>query len=997
MNELAMVMERRLTISRTLILAALAIALCFPLTAARLTARVQGPAGEPVPALVVLIKNLDTGEQVEVRTDDEGVFSVELGGGEYSLVPVSPSGLEQDQTLRLTLAPDSDQQLELEFIEDNAQARGWLAVSQSEEPTVAARPETESELVVIRDFDLMLTRLPFKRRAQAESPLEDLINPFQASRRGVFHGSLYEFHRNDNLDARNFFDPAGEPLPEYKRNQFGASAVASLTPSFQIMGSYDGLRIIQGSTLLSHVPTSRMKQGDFSELLQLADPIQLKDPLTGDLWTDNRFPVARIHPISAKLLELLPDPNRSDPDRNFVNNQPVLHNQNAVTFKLDYQYAGAKISSDYNFSESEIARPGSLPAFSTQEETRQQDMRVGLAYNFTHRLLLDSQFRFVRTRMERLSQNAGRAGLLESIGIAGLSVSDILDEGYPAFYLSGYTSFGDPASPVSSVFNGFFTDVTLTYARDSHTVRWGAEVDFRQYNNHRSGGSHRGTFGFNGLFSGDAFADFLFGLPETASRAVGVDRSDLRGADLEFFAEDTWKISPRWTVWSSLTYSYFPPYNAVHDNISGFAPLLLDPPLTGQLVIAGSDAARRLGLPDSPYSMVFSDKNNFSPRIGLAYNPFLSNRLIVRSSYGIGYEAAAAGHYLSYLGHNFPFYYVESVQSPAGFPTIDLASPFDALAPVELNVRGIDPRLRNPYYQDWHLSLEAELFKHWRFDAGYYGGNGKRLYRVLPANVPLPGPGDLQPRRPNPAFGRFTMVTNSGNYSRHAVSFNAQRRFSGGLSIDAGLSWTRAFADTFSGAPNNLRNLRAEWAPVGYQPNRRLSLRYILDLPFGTGRLLANNLENSWLRQIVSGWRLTGITSIQDGTPFTVYLAGDLNNDGLGNERPDRIGPGYLPPAERSIDRWFVIEDFREPLPYSFGNSGQNILMGPSYQNWDVSLIKQTRRSDGKVIELRVELFNAFNHVNFYHPERVLGNSTFGKIFGAGRSREIEVALKFTF
>ncbi|RPI20761.1 MAG: TonB-dependent receptor [Acidobacteria bacterium] len=955
--------------------------------------------GAPVQALVVIITNLDTGEKQSARTDVEGNLAVELPGGDYGLEPEGPLTAEKDLALHIVVKADADQQLELELVKDLARGFSRLAVRQPAETAAASAASdtgVSSELVLIRDYDAILTQLS-SASAPVRAPLEELINPFQAARRGSFHGSLYEFHRNDNFDARNFFDPLGEPLPEYKRNQFGVSFAATLIPQLQLMGSYDGLRIIQGSTLLSHVPTREMKQGDFSDLLEMENPIRLRDPLTGDAWPDNRIPVARIHPVSARLLRLLPDPNRSDPDRNFVNNQPLLHNQDTLTLKLDYQLDGAKISSDYNLRNSQTARPHPLPSFASDEEARGQDMRLGLTQNFTRRLLLDLRFSFVRSLTQRYSVNAGHVGLLRSVGIAGVSVADPIDEGYPEFDLSGYTSFGDQSSPVSSVFNGFFTDVTLTYALDTHTVRLGTEFDFREYNNYRFGGSHRGRFSFNGLFTGDSFADFLFGLPETASRAAGADRSDLRGSNWQFFARDTWKVSPLLTLSSGLTYNYFPPFSAVDNNVSGFFPLVMEPPLSGQLVVAGSGAAKQLGLPNSDRSMVFSDKNNFAPRVGVAYSPLGSSRLVIRSSYGIGFEAMAPGYFISYLGHNFPFYYVESVQSSNSFATLDLANPFSAASPVELNVRGIDPRLRNPYYQDWSAGVEAEVRSHWRLQASYHGDKGTRVIRVLPANVPLPSPGDLQARRPNPAFGRFTLVTNSGSYSNNALVLDAERRFSGGLSIDSTFSWNRTISDMFSGNPNNVRNLRAERAPVGYQPNRRLSLRYILDLPFGPGRLVAGNLASIWMQRFVSGWRLTGITHLQDGTPFTVYTAGDVNNDGLSGERPDRIGSGRLPAEQKSIDQWFVTEDFAEPAPYSFGNSGRSILMGPAYQNWDVSIIKQTRFADGKQVELRVELFNAFNQVNFDQPEAVLGNSTFGKIFGAGRAREIEVALKYTF
>jgi hypothetical protein len=972
--------------------------LSFSLYGARLAARVHNPDGSPAAGLAIQITNLDTGEKYKVVTDSAGVFQVELPGGDFSLEPDGAAGAEGDQALHLVMKPDVEQYFDFDLVKDVARGWSWLAIRQPAEAAVSGGAETgpEAALAIVRDYDAILTQTVAENPA-SKAPLADLINPFAAARRGAFHGSLYEFHRNDNLDARNFFDPLGEPLPEYKRNQFGVSIAASPAEQLQLMGSYDGLRINQGSTLLSHVPTRAMKAGDFRELLDSDEPYVLRDPTTGEPFPENRIPPGRIHPIAAKLLALLPDPNRLDPDRNYVNNQPLIHYQDTVTLKLDYQYAGAKISSDYRLRDSQVERPNPLPSFATTENARGQDMRLGLNYSFTHRLILDLRFSFVRNLADRYSQNAGRAGLLKSIGIAGLSVSDPLDEGYPEFSLSGYASLGDQSSPVTSVFNGFFTDVGLTYALDTHTVRVGTEFDLREYNNYRYGGSHRGRFSFNGLFTGDAFADFLLGLPETASRGAGDDRSDLRGSNWQYFVRDTWRFSPRLTLSPSLAYNYFPPYSSMRANISGFYPLLLEPPASGQLVIAGSDAAQRLGLPESSRSMVFSDKNNFAPRFGFAYNPLGSSRLVIRSSYGVGFESVSPGYFISYLGHNFPFYYVDSVQSSITAPSVDVADPFSAAVPVEMNIRGIDPRLRNPYYQDWQLGVEGELLNYWRLQAYYRGDKGTRLIRVLPANVPLPGPEELQSRRPNPAFGRFTLVTNSGSYSNNALILDAERRFSGGFSIDTGFRWTRTFSDSFPGNPNNVRDLRAERAVVGYQPNRRFSLRYILNLPFGSGRSLGGGIRSGWMQRLISGWRLTGITSIQDGTAFTVYSAGDLNNDGLGGERPNRVGSGRLSSDQPSIDRWFATEDFMEPGPYSFGNAGRSILTGPAYSNWDLSIIKQTRFSDGKQVELRVELFNAFNHANFDQPEAVLGNSTFGKIFGAGRAREIEVALKYSF
>ncbi|RPJ85854.1 MAG: carboxypeptidase regulatory-like domain-containing protein, partial [Acidobacteria bacterium] len=391
------------------------LVLSSSLYAARLTARVRNSDGSPAAALTVHITNLDTGEKYDLVTDAAGDLQVDLPGGDFSVEPEGAAVSEKDHALHLVITPDVDQHLELDLVKDLARAWSRLVVRQPAEAAASegAKAGSDAALTVVRDYDAILTQAPGSAAGRV-APLEDLINPFAAARRGAFHGSLYEFHRNDNLDARNFFDPLGEPLPEYKRNQFGGSLSAALTSQLQLMGSYDGLRIVQGSTLLSHVPTKAMKVGDFGELLQAQAPIVLRDPITGEPWPDNRIAPGRISPVSAKLLGLLPDPNRADPDRNFVNNQPLVHDQSTVTLKLDYQYAGAKISTDYHVRDSQATRPHPLPSFGTTENARGQDVSVGLNYSLTRRLLLDLRFSFIRNLADRYSQNAGRAGLLES-------------------------------------------------------------------------------------------------------------------------------------------------------------------------------------------------------------------------------------------------------------------------------------------------------------------------------------------------------------------------------------------------------------------------------------------------------------------------------------------------------------------------------------------------------------------------------------------------------
>ncbi len=860
----------------------------------------------------------------------------------------------------------------------------------------ASPVENDPSLAAIRDYQVQEMRsVP---SVQVEQ-LDEAVNPFPAKKGGRFHGSLYEYHRNDNFDARNFFDPVGEPLPEYKRNQFGLSMGLALGERFNLMGAYDGLRIVQGSTLLSHLPTAAMKNGDFSALLRdPANPIQLKDPLTGHDLVDNQIPSDRISPVSRRLLSLFPDPNRQDPDRNYVNNQPVVRNHNTYDFRMDYELNDVtKLSASYNLGNSNDRLVRDLPTFGVHRAQREQDYRLGLNRSFTSRLLGDWSFRFVRSRYGRISDNSGQTGLLQSLGIQGLEPPDPSYEGYPNFDLSGYVSLGDYGSPETSVFNGFFFSNYLTYAMTSHTLSFGFDWGTREYNQYQNAGVARGSFGFDGYYSGDAFADFLFGIPSSAAHSIGTNRADFRGRTYRLSARDSWKVDPKLSVSYGVAYEYFPGYRSVHDNISSFFPLLVDPPPDGDMVVPGTPSGTEVGLFDGQGGdLVMKDRNNLSPSLSVAYRPLGSNRLVWRASYNIDHGPLDPSYFINYLGRNYPFYYVVNAQASIDQPDLNLTTPFETAVPAELNVTGIESNIRNYYVQNWRFSIEGELSRYWNLQAAYEGSKGTRLTRVVPGNIPLPGPGEYQSRRPNPDYGRFSIVTSGGSSIGHTLDMDLERRLADGIAVSSGFRWSRIFTDTFWGNPGNPRDLAAERAPAGYVPPRSFFLRYIVDLPFGKGRALGPQGDN-WAQWIVQGWQLSGITHIQDGLPFSVYLNGDLNNDSLDSDRPDRIGSGKLDSSERSVDGWFDTGAFTEPAPYTYGNSGKNILSAPGYQNWDMSIIKQTHLNDGDLVELRIELFNAFNQVNFQEPVHTYGTSTFGKIFGAGRSREIEVALKYSF
>jgi hypothetical protein len=207
--------------------------------------------------------------------------------------------------------------------------------------------QVQKDLKQIESFGMQLDDVWKVNHSTKDEATALIVNPFSIRKRGKIYGSLYEYHRNDDFDARNYFDPVGQELPEFKRNEFGISLGALVTGKLKVFGSYDGLRVIRGSTILSIVPTSEMKRGDFSAL-----PGKIIDPLTNEQFPDNKIPELRIHNVAKNLLSLFPNPNQEDPVRNYVNSQPSVGNNNSISTRIDYELnQKTKIFGRYNIND----------------------------------------------------------------------------------------------------------------------------------------------------------------------------------------------------------------------------------------------------------------------------------------------------------------------------------------------------------------------------------------------------------------------------------------------------------------------------------------------------------------------------------------------------------------------------------------------------------------------------------------------------------------------
>ena len=916
----------------------------------------------------------------------------------------------------------------------------------SHSPDVPVGPTDDLEINALPDLQqIEAFELNLDEAWQIDNSVRDeetalIVNPFTVRKRGRFYGSLYEYHRNDNFDARNAFDLSEKP--EYKRNQFGISLGAFVTSKINVFGSYDGLRIIRGSTTTSLVPTAAMKQGDFSSIPWHEAGFEIYDPVTGEKFENNLIPASRIHPVAQKLLSLFPPPNASGDGYNFVNSDPTIDNNDSISTRIDYELnQQTKIFGTYSIRDGNHKGAVSLPNFGTTSEERRQSVSIDLTHSFSASRVLNVELNFSRERSLTLSEYSFQDGLLESIGIEGVHVLDSLDEGYPVMNIQDYAGIGSTSgffdfggfpgsfageAPDSMHENRYGIEASYTYIHGSHNFVFGGELDFIQLNDMRTWGARRGQFGFSGFItmdprvfsdnsevqaeanaaSGDAFADFLLGIPYTAKRGVGSDRADLRRRSWRLFIRDSWKINSNFTLTMGFAYSYTPFFHSIHDNVSFFYPLVFEPPLDGEVIVTGSDRARALGLNLDPGHAAYNDRNDWEPNVGIAYSPFGNNSLVIRASYSIRHDDMNPFQALTYMGRNYPFFYTESAESP-GFAGLDIGHPFDSTASPALTFKAADPDLRNAFIQDREIAIQYEFLPNWSLELSYEGRKIDRYQRVIPANVPLPAPWyePIQPRRPNPDYGLIQILKSDASYASNGMQARVTRRLTNIFSLSANFQWSKALTDGWgwmSAYLNNPRNFSAERSVQGFRPLKSLTLNYILDLPVGKDKILSSRWAGAFA-QVFEGWRISGTTSFQGGRPFNVEVFGDPNNDGIWGDRPNRTGPGTLPGSERTINKWFETDDFVMPdyygiAPEWFGNAGRNTLMSPGSAVWDISLLKRTRVTEsGHYLEFRVEFFNAFNHVNLDQPNNFINSSNFGKITGADDAREIEIALKYSF
>ncbi len=868
-------------------------------------------------------------------------------------------------------------------------------------------------------------------------------------------GTAYEYLRNSALDARNFFDDPARPIPPFRQNQFGASLGGPIKRDRTFFfGNYEGFRVRQSVTNTTLLPTTAMRNYDFSGTNPLTgQPFPaIVEPGTGQPFSGNRIPAFVIDPLSSAVLDRVPLPSQPGAalgENNSINVGRHDLTSNQYTLRIDHQwtpnqqlfgrFVSFRSAQLFPFVPNSFAQnPPAPPGYGTDKDDTGEDVAVGFTSVLKPTLVNDLRFSYLYYHGTKAAQNIHR-GFLESLGIRRAPGAS--NDGIPAINVPGYADMGDSDifQPQIRKDNAFqFTD-SLAWVKGRHTFKFGA--DFRRlrlfYLVEDFG---QGVFSFSdgaSSVSGTAFSDFLLGRPflsfAQAGNSGGNDRLNYFGA---YFSDD-FRITRRLTLTYGLREEFYsPPVNAdgrgsildpadarrfIVRNDRGQASSLTSNPLIGSLQQQYGLDFITSGQAGLPRSLIRPDWAGWAPRLGFAWDPRGNGKMALRGAIGVynslGELDYAAETRLSPPLTEFLFgldlcrFYGPGACGQSYAPpvlTYSLAYQLGNQEPVAISS---PPNLRNGYVYEWSLSADRQLTPSTLISLSYTGSDGHKLPRRSLQNQGIPNlPGQRLGYHPQPGSNQFIRADDvNSNYN--ALVIRLERRFSRGLAFEAGYTWGKSI-DTASGLngtdqPQDNYNLKAERGLSDFDVRHRLAFSSVWELPFGRNRRWLSG--GGAAATIFGQWQASAIISLESGQPLTAVLATALSGtQSNGTDRPDLVANPNLSSGQRWPDHWFNTAALAAPPLFSDslgvysipGNEGRNIITGPGLGEWDLSLNREAHLPglpERVTAGLRFDVFNLTNHPNFDRPGLILGTSNFGKISSAENSRQIQLALRLSW
>jgi trimeric autotransporter adhesin len=869
------------------------------------------------------------------------------------------------------------------------------------------------------------------------------------------HGSIYYGIGDSALNAAPF-SLTGQPVikPAYEQNSFGGSIGGPLNiPKIYHGGdktffffNYNGKRGENPFDQFSTVPTMLEREGNFSQARYTSGQdtgklVQIFDPATNAQFPNNT--ITQINPAAAGLLQFIPLPNLPGTFQNFHFITSANNSSDDLNIRVNHSFGAAlrgrrqggrrgpqnslSFGFHYHGSSAELTNP--FPSVGGHTDVRSFDVPISYTRSFG-KLTNVARFDFNRSRTRTQNLYAFVNDITGNLGIGGVSQNPF-DWGLPSL---SFTNFGglqdtNPALLRNQTFT--FSD-NMIWNHGKHTWRWGG--DFRRIQvNTETDSNARGSFIFTGLNTsqlaggqpvagtGFDFADFLLGLPQQTSAQFGENNYHFRGNSWDLFAQDEWKVRGNLTLNLGVRYEYVSPYTEINNRIVNLA---LSP---GVLSLTAGTPTVAVVLPGQagfPDTLVRPDRNNFAPRVGLAWKPF--SKTVVRAGYGINYNTGAYQGIVQQLAFQPPFSFAETnVQSNPGQLTLQNGFPSAQSAGITNNY-SLNPNYRLGYVQIRNLDIQQQIRPTVLLNIDYTGTKGTDLDILEAPNRTATG-------IRIPGVQAFNYENSVGDSEANAGSVRLRKRLAHGFSIGGTYTFSKSIDDastigagatsgsgsaglggggtaagagatsgsSTAGATNVAQNafdLSAERGLSSFNQTHKFTADYLWELPFGHDKRWMTG--DSVQRAILGDWQWSGDWTIASGLPFTPRLVGDFSDVDRGTNgtlRPD-LAPGEsISISDPSIAKWFNTAAFVTPPAGQFGNARRNSIMGPPTRVFDMAFTKIFPLKESRVLEFRAQATNVFNTPQFASIDTQVNSPTFGRVTAVGAMRAIQMTARFRF
>jgi hypothetical protein len=845
-----------------------------------------------------------------------------------------------------------------------------------------------------------------------------VVNIVTKSGSNQFHGEVFEFFRNRVLDARSFFAPAGEDL---KRNQFGGAIGGPLRKNrLWFHAFYEGLRELTAFSVAGYNPTEEMFAGSFRATGRaIYDPASYQPGAAArEPFPEFTIPPNRLNPVARNLLAYYrPGVSLASTPNNFFANPRKSLDDNQGGGRLDVALTPrSQLFGQFFRQTAPSIQPGLFPLSGLLYQNESTLAMAQHSWSLSPSAINSVRFGFLRNAAVGGNEARELGPLLNQIGIANTFDRN----GVSAVNLQGYSSFGRSNGEIGNRDNTWQLDEVFTYNKAGHSLAAGAGLRYRRGWHLNGNANALGTLSFQPAFTaqlaanaqgqlapvpgtGDSFADFLIGLPISGNMS-GLPVVQYRATQFTPFFQDTWKPTPNLTL--NYGFSWFletppDPQGWARDLVHSFDPG------TGLVTYAGLGqiSSRIMGM----------DRNNFAPRLGLAWKPGFTSNTMVRVGAGIYYSelpwvlasfsvappspVGAGQGFTNSLTNPRPAYSLGVNVFPPAL-SAGLTSSYPSSLPPGTSVALLNRNYRTNYNSQWNLSIQHGVSRNDFVELSYLGSSAHRLPNIIDLAQCRPAANLLcdPDTRPWPRYSLMGYVDGAGNSPYQAFISKYEHRMDQGLNLRFEYTLAKALSDTWQ-ATNTTNQIatcrRCSKGPTNFDARHRAVASAVWELPFGRG-------ASGWQKVAAAGWTATAITVFstgqsvnlrapnQTGSPFIIPLPNRVC-DGRSDALAENVrGNGF---------RWFDTACFPVPAVGYFGNSGPTVLSGPGLNNWDVGVQKSFPvRGESTALQFRAEMFNTWNHAQFQQPNGDAGaGANFGRISATRPPRLIQIALKLVW